>query len=204
MGSIQVGSVGGVWLCLFHSISILLPSTRRNNMEAYRLFQCGPNRRVHEFKLVCFFRHIWDKYLLVIQLKIIHNWLFDYPQFILRNTSEVCEHNGEYAPGPECRFFPTDEENTATSSLMHFTSLTSIIDFCDDTNHNKESPNKQNTFCRQESVWKTIQSTSEFNTGEELVDEIPPPLKKSITKTTTNPLFYLLLDGGLSSVCRLS
>jgi hypothetical protein len=82
---------------------------------------------------------------------------------------------------------------------MHLHSLPTVTQFCEAGTHDRESPNKQNTFCQQESAWDTIRKSPEFNTGEELDGPMPPMVRK-VVKYTSRPLFYLLLDGGRTVV----
>jgi len=102
--------------------------------------------------------------------------------------------NGESCQGSEddCLFIPHATQ-TAKTSLMHLHFIESVVEFCDEATHNKESLNRQNAYCGHKSTMEVIRSTSDWEAVKEPKDEIPT-IEFSTSKGT--PYFYLLLDRG--------
>ncbi|XP_054996342.1 calcium-activated chloride channel regulator 4-like [Sorex araneus] len=82
----------------------------------------------------------------------------------------------------DCQFFP-DKKQTAKTSIMFMQAIDSVVEFCNEKNHNKEAPNLQNKKCNRKSTWEVIRNSKDFNNTKPMVT--PPPL----------PVFSLLRVG---------
>lgn len=72
-------------------------------------------------------------------------------------------------PDENCRFLPSEDQD-ATSSLMAYYYLNSIVEFCDSASdekfsHNDLAPNRHNLMCDSRSVWDVISQHSDFANG---------------------------------------
>ncbi len=93
-----------------------------------------------------------------------------------------------------CRFIP-DPSTSATTSLMHFHWIDSIVNFCDADNHDKLSSNRQNEFCDHKSVWEVIRGTTDYQLVTNPVVTLPP-VTFQIVQQNKKPSLYILLDRG--------
>uniref|UniRef100_A0A674ISQ1 VWFA domain-containing protein n=1 Tax=Terrapene triunguis TaxID=2587831 RepID=A0A674ISQ1_9SAUR len=74
-----------------------------------------------------------------------------------------------------CAFIP-ERTQTAKSSIMYMQSLSSVVEFCNESNHNREAPNPQNRMCDYRSTWDVIISSMDFNNTLPRTDpSLPPP-----------------------------
>ncbi|XP_044883918.1 calcium-activated chloride channel regulator 2-like [Mauremys mutica] len=74
-----------------------------------------------------------------------------------------------------CAFIP-ERTQTAKSSIMYMQSLSSVVEFCNEGNHNREAPNLQNRMCDYRSTWDVIISSMDFNnTLPRTNTSLPPP-----------------------------
>uniref|UniRef100_A0A8B9CPF5 Chloride channel accessory 2 n=1 Tax=Anser brachyrhynchus TaxID=132585 RepID=A0A8B9CPF5_9AVES len=80
-----------------------------------------------------------------------------------------------------CAFIP-ERNQTAVSSIMYMQSLSSVAEFCNEHNHNREAPNLQNRMCDYRSTWEVIKNSTDFENN--------PPLTNS--SLITPPSFSLL------------
>ncbi|NWX81957.1 CLCA2 regulator, partial [Nothoprocta pentlandii] len=78
--------------------------------------------------------------------------------------------------------FIHDRNQTAVSSIMYMQSLSSVAEFCDEHNHNREAPNLQNQMCDYRSTWEVIKNSPDFKNN--------PPVTNS--SYITPPSFSLL------------
>jgi len=68
----------------------------------------------------------------------------------------------------ECHFFPKENQDNVTASLMSLQYLDYVVHFCHDDQsdpanmHNKDAPNEHNKLCSQRSVWDVVTSTDDF------------------------------------------
>ncbi|CAH1794856.1 unnamed protein product [Owenia fusiformis] len=67
----------------------------------------------------------------------------------------------------DCQFFPyvTKDKNGERSSIMDRYYVSEIDEFCDDSNHNLEAPNKHNMLCEGKSTWDIIGASGDFVNG---------------------------------------
>ncbi|CAM5162076.1 unnamed protein product [Natator depressus] len=74
-----------------------------------------------------------------------------------------------------CAFIP-ERTQTAKSSIMYMQSLSSVVEFCNESNHNREAPNLQNRMCNYRSTWDVIISSMDFNNTLLRTNiSLPPP-----------------------------
>ncbi|CAK6441306.1 unnamed protein product [Pipistrellus nathusii] len=74
-----------------------------------------------------------------------------------------------------CQFFP-DKDQTEEISIMFMQSITSVVKFCNEKNHNREAPNLQNKLCESRSTWEVISSSEDFKNTVPMVDSPPSPI----------------------------
>ncbi|XP_004603679.2 calcium-activated chloride channel regulator 4-like [Sorex araneus] len=82
----------------------------------------------------------------------------------------------------DCQFFP-DKKQTAKTSIMFMQAIDSVVEFCNEKNHNKEAPNLQNKKCNRRSTWEVI------STSEDIKNTVPMKAPPSL------PVFSLLRVG---------
>ncbi|XP_075688314.1 calcium-activated chloride channel regulator 2-like [Rhinoderma darwinii] len=72
--------------------------------------------------------------------------------------------------------FLVDSTQKVKSSIMYMQSLSSVVEFCSELDHDKEAPNMQNKICSYRSTWDVIKSTADFkSTGPMSGTDLPPP-----------------------------
>ncbi|XP_045111844.1 calcium-activated chloride channel regulator 1-like isoform X2 [Portunus trituberculatus] len=111
------------------------------------------------------------------------------------NTGGSCKYLGDL-PDENCRFRP-DDAQLATSSLMSFTDVDNIEEFCKDHKaggrHDIYAPNRHNLMCNARSVWDVMSSHADFYNVTKLPadhDVTPEVLVVQQTAAT----FALVLD----------
>ncbi|XP_035882271.1 calcium-activated chloride channel regulator 2 isoform X2 [Phyllostomus discolor] len=74
-----------------------------------------------------------------------------------------------------CMFIYNRTQN-ATASIMFMQSLSSVVEFCNASTHNREAPNLQNQMCSLRSTWDVISDSTDFNHSFPMKGtELPPP-----------------------------
>ncbi|XP_067394360.1 calcium-activated chloride channel regulator 2 [Emydura macquarii macquarii] len=92
-----------------------------------------------------------------------------------------------------CAFIP-ERTQTAKSSIMYMQSLSSVVEFCNESNHNREAPNLQNRMCDYRSTWDVIISSTDFNnTLPRTNTSLPPPPTFSLLQKR-HRIICLVLD----------
>ncbi|XP_007068840.2 calcium-activated chloride channel regulator 2 [Chelonia mydas] len=92
-----------------------------------------------------------------------------------------------------CAFIP-ERTQTAKSSIMYMQSLSSVIEFCNESNHNREAPNLQNRMCNYRSTWDVIISSMDFNNTLLRTNiSLPPPPTFSLLQKR-DQVICLVLD----------
>ncbi|XP_019386698.1 PREDICTED: calcium-activated chloride channel regulator 2 isoform X1 [Crocodylus porosus] len=73
--------------------------------------------------------------------------------------------------------FIHERNQTAAASIMYMQSLSSVAEFCDESNHNREALNMQNRMCDYRSTWEVIMNSMDFKNNPPLntTNLIPPP-----------------------------
>ncbi|XP_055979507.1 calcium-activated chloride channel regulator 4-like [Sorex fumeus] len=103
----------------------------------------------------------------------------------------------------DCQFFP-NEEQTAKTSIMFMQAINSVIEFCNEKDHNKEAPNLQNKKCNRRSTWEVISSSEDINNTMPMV--APPPLPVFSLLRVGERIVCLVLDksGSMGDYNRLT
>jgi hypothetical protein len=108
------------------------------------------------------------------------------------------------ALGENCRFKPSLTKNNATSSLMHFHFLPSVNQFCDETNHDPKSPNRQNLFCSYQSVTEVMIQTPDYHKVTQPLSELGVVNFTESSRSLEPLVLYILLDKGQTQVRVIS
>ncbi|XP_037785351.1 calcium-activated chloride channel regulator 4A-like [Penaeus monodon] len=100
-------------------------------------------------------------------------------------------------PDENCRFLPNADQD-ATSSLMAYYYINSIVEFCDTANdeqfsHNDLAPNRHNFMCNSRSVWDVINLHSDFANGANPPIAAPTPTRFTVLRQE-EAKFCLVLD----------
>ncbi|EHB18739.1 Calcium-activated chloride channel regulator 4, partial [Heterocephalus glaber] len=74
----------------------------------------------------------------------------------------------------DCQFFP-DKVQTEKASIMFMQSIDSVVEFCNEKNHNREAPSLQNLKCNYRSTWEVISNSEDFKSTTPMVAPPPPP-----------------------------
>ncbi|XP_061184026.1 calcium-activated chloride channel regulator 4-like [Saccostrea echinata] len=97
---------------------------------------------------------------------------------IVKRTSsgiQICSYDtvdpvtGEFPEG--CSYYPYPSHNKGTASMMDYSYIQEIQDFCDDDHtpghfsHNVEPPNRHNRLCSHRSTWDVISNTPDFKSA---------------------------------------
>ncbi|XP_073935675.1 calcium-activated chloride channel regulator 4-like [Castor canadensis] len=75
----------------------------------------------------------------------------------------------------DCQFFP-DEVQTEKASIMFMQSIDSVVEFCNEKNHNQEAPSLQNIKCGYRSTWEVISNSEDFKNSTPMETSPPPPV----------------------------
>ncbi|ERE88791.1 calcium-activated chloride channel regulator 1 [Cricetulus griseus] len=74
-----------------------------------------------------------------------------------------------------CTFIYNSTQN-ATGSIMFMQSLSSVVEFCNSSTHNREAPNLQNRMCSLRSTWDIIADSDDISHSPPVHGaELPPP-----------------------------
>nr|XP_003220164.2 PREDICTED: epithelial chloride channel protein-like [Anolis carolinensis] len=96
-----------------------------------------------------------------------------------------------------CQFIP-DKKQTTSASIMYMPSLSSVIQFCDEKNHNTKAPNMQNKMCNFRSTWEVIMESADFASSSPR--SVPPPSPTISLLQTRDRVLCLVLDVSESMV----
>ncbi|XP_061489543.1 calcium-activated chloride channel regulator 1-like [Rhineura floridana] len=105
-----------------------------------------------------------------------------------------------YEPG--CQFIP-DKQQTTPASIMYMQSLSSVTQFCDESNHNIKATNMQNKLCNYRSTWEVIMNSTDFVSSPPI--NVPPPNPTISLLQTQDRALCLVLDvsGSMGSNDRI-
>lgn len=81
-------------------------------------------------------------------------------------------HTGLYEEA--CEFLP-DTKQEAKASIMFAQSISSVVEFCTEENHNKEAPTLQNQKCNLRSTWEVISDSEDFKKTTPMTTQPPAP-----------------------------
>ncbi|XP_073427614.1 calcium-activated chloride channel regulator 3A-1-like isoform X1 [Dendrobates tinctorius] len=72
--------------------------------------------------------------------------------------------------------FLVNSTQRVKASIMYMQSLSSVVEFCSEHDHDKEAPNMQNKMCSYRSTWDVIRSSADFKATAPMPGtELPPP-----------------------------
>ncbi|KFO28030.1 calcium-activated chloride channel regulator 4 [Fukomys damarensis] len=91
----------------------------------------------------------------------------------------------------DCQFFP-DKVQTDKASIMFMQSIDSVVEFCNEKNHNREAPSVQNLKCNYRSTWEVIRESEDFKSTTPM--ETPPPLPAFSLLRISERIVCLVLD----------
>ncbi|XP_003479101.1 calcium-activated chloride channel regulator 4-like [Cavia porcellus] len=103
----------------------------------------------------------------------------------------------------DCQFFP-DKVQTEKASIMFMQSIDSVVEFCNEKNHNREAPSLQNLKCNYRSTWEVIRESEDF-TNTTAMETPPPPPTFSLLRIRDR-IVCLVLDksGSMAGSDRLN
>ncbi|XP_027790907.2 calcium-activated chloride channel regulator 4 [Marmota flaviventris] len=103
----------------------------------------------------------------------------------------------------DCQFFP-DKVQTEKASIMFMQSIDSVLEFCNEENHNQEAPSLQNIKCNFRSTWEVISNSEDFKNTPPMAAPPPPPVFSLLR--TSERILCLVLDksGSMSTSSRLN
>ncbi|KAI9554892.1 hypothetical protein GHT06_020170 [Daphnia sinensis] len=105
----------------------------------------------------------------------------------------VVSTNGIISDQGNCRFVPTATEQTATTSLMSFHWLNTVIGFSENGKHDRRPPHGQNRLCNSKSSAEVMANSSDFNYVTPNPGQITVPAFR-ILKNLMLPVVYVAMD----------
>nr|XP_020006883.1 calcium-activated chloride channel regulator 4-like [Castor canadensis] len=103
----------------------------------------------------------------------------------------------------DCQFFP-DEVQTEKASVMFMQSIDSVVEFCNEKNHNQESPSLQNIKCGYRSTWEVISNSEDFKNSTPMETSPPPPVFSLLRPRERIVCLVLDKSGSMSGSNRLN
>ncbi|KAG8555803.1 hypothetical protein GDO81_017821 [Engystomops pustulosus] len=92
-----------------------------------------------------------------------------------------------------CMFLANSNQKVK-SSIMYMQSLSSIVEFCTEQDHDKEAPNMQNKICSYRSSWDVIKSSADFKSTKPILGTGPPPPPSFLLLRSRARVICLVLD----------
>lgn len=85
----------------------------------------------------------------------------------INSTTQLYEKN--------CQFFPHKDQIEKTS-IMFMQGINSVVEFCNDKNHNRDAPSLQNKMCKSRSTWEVISISEDLKNTTPMETSPPPPV----------------------------
>ncbi|KZS03432.1 putative Calcium-activated chloride channel regulator 1/sw [Daphnia magna] len=106
-----------------------------------------------------------------------------------------CEvnENGIISDQGNCRFVPTATEQTATTSLMSFHWLDTVIGFSEKDKHDRRPPHRQNRLCNSKSSAEVMANSPDFNNVPPNPNQVTTP-EFQLLKNLMLPVVYVAMD----------
>ncbi|XP_068095977.1 calcium-activated chloride channel regulator 3A-1-like [Hyperolius riggenbachi] len=92
-----------------------------------------------------------------------------------------------------CMFLANSTQDVKTS-VMYMQALDSVVDFCDEHNHNTEAPTMQNKMCGYRSTWNVIQDSDDYKSTIPVSGTRLPSPPSFILMQTRERVVCLVLD----------
>ncbi|XP_034635972.1 calcium-activated chloride channel regulator 1-like [Trachemys scripta elegans] len=109
-------------------------------------------------------------------------------------TTRECEYDQQtklFEAG--CTFVP-DKRQNVRASIMNMQSLSSVVEFCDQSTHNEKATNLQNKMCNYKSTWEVIMNSTDFS-NTSAINSSSPPFETSFSLLQTKDrVVCLVLD----------
>ncbi|KAM6167938.1 calcium-activated chloride channel regulator 4-like [Erethizon dorsatum] len=103
----------------------------------------------------------------------------------------------------DCQFFP-DKVQTEKTSIMFMQSIDSVVDFCNEKNHNQEAPSLQNLKCNFRSTWEVIRESEDFSRATPVTGPPSPPAFSLLRISERIVCLVLDKSGSMSGSNRLN
>ncbi|XP_058393099.1 calcium-activated chloride channel regulator 4-like [Diceros bicornis minor] len=103
----------------------------------------------------------------------------------------------------ECQFFP-DKDQTEKASIMFMQGIDSVVEFCNEKNHNREAPSLQNKMCNSRSIWEVISNSEDFKSTTSMVAPPPPPVFSLLKISQRIACLVLDTSGSMGGYNRLN
>ncbi|XP_010635054.1 calcium-activated chloride channel regulator 4-like [Fukomys damarensis] len=103
----------------------------------------------------------------------------------------------------DCQFFP-DKVQTEKASIMFMQSIDSVVEFCNEKNHNQEAPSLQNLKCNYRSTWEVIRESEDFNRAVPITGPPFPPAFSLLRISERIVCLVLDKSGSMSGSNRLN
>uniref|UniRef100_A0A8C3IPY6 VWFA domain-containing protein n=1 Tax=Chrysemys picta bellii TaxID=8478 RepID=A0A8C3IPY6_CHRPI len=109
-------------------------------------------------------------------------------------TTRECEYDQQtklFEAG--CTFVP-DKRQNVRASIMNMQSLSSVVEFCDQSTHNENATNMQNKMCNYKSTWEVIMNSTDFSNTSPINSSSPPFETSFSLLQTKDRVVCLVLD----------
>lgn len=103
----------------------------------------------------------------------------------------------------DCQFFP-DKIQTEKTSIMFMQGIHSVVEFCNEENHNREAPNLQNKMCALRSTWEVISNSEDLKNTTPMVESPPSPVFSLLQIRERIVCLVLDKSGSMSDSDRLN